>query len=331
MTLKSNVFTAQTAPTTVRIILDEEAAAGTTTLDTDLKAYASRDNGTTFTQIALANQASLDYKTSLLLHCDGSNGGTTFTDSSNWGHTATVAGATHTDTAVKKFGTASAQFDGTDDYLDYTTTPAFGLGTGDWTIDWWVYASASGFGAYAYAFDFRSGANSVGSPYMFFDTGNSNVPGFTDGSGTTRCSSNVAMVNETWYHIAVVKSSNVTKVYTNGVTGASGTYATEFADTVDYKTINPLRLGRTSVVADSYALNGYLDEFRVTKGLARWTANFTPDTSPYTGTEADRRLISGSVDISGQPAGSNMKYKIETLNQAATKQTRVYGTSMAWA
>ena len=45
----------------------------------------------------------------------------------------------------------------------------------------------------------------------------------------------------------------------------------------------------------------------------------------------NHRLLSGSVDISGQPAGTAMKYKIETLNQAVGKQTRVYGVSMAWA
>ena len=81
-------------------------------------------------------------------------------------------------------------------------------------------------------------------------------------------------------------------------------------------------------------VDGYIDEIRISKGVARWTANFTPPTAPYTtgvAAEFTRRLLSGSVDISGQPAGTNMKYKITTHNQAATKQTRVYGTSMAWA
>ena len=47
--------------------------------------------------------------------------------------------------------------------------------------------------------------------------------------------------------------------------------------------------------------------------------------------ETNHRLLSGSVDVSGQPAGSSVKYKIETLNQSATKATRIYGASMAWA
>ena len=79
--------------------------------------------------------------------------------------------------------------------------------------------------------------------------------------------------------------------------------------------------------------DGYIDEIRISN-VARWTAAFTPPTAPYTTGAASaisRRLVSGSVDISGQPAGSNVKYKIETLNQSASKQTRVYGTSMAWA
>ena len=74
-------------------------------------------------------------------------------------------------------------------------------------------------------------------------------------------------------------------------------------------------------------LDGCLDEVRISKGVARWTSNFTPPTTAYT----SRRLLSGSVDISGQPSGTNMKYKITTHNQAAAKQTRIYGTSMAWA
>ena len=47
--------------------------------------------------------------------------------------------------------------------------------------------------------------------------------------------------------------------------------------------------------------------------------------------ETNHRLLSGSVDVSGQPSGTSIKYKIETLNQSVSKQTRVYGTSMAWA
>ena len=331
MTLESNAQTAQADPTEGRLMLYEEDVDAIT-LDTDLKGYVSRDGGTTYTQTPLALDSTITHPTSLLLHMDGSNDGTTFTDSSYWQHVPTVSGAVHTDTAVKKFGTASAQFDGTagtDEHLDYASSPQFGFGTGDWTIDFWVrspnWSAGSGYGT---PFDMRPGSNLAGCPRMFFDTGNSNVPGYTDGTSGTKCGSNVVMVNDTWYHIAVVKYNNVTKVYTDGVTGASGTYPTSFADTTNYRTENILRIGDTSVTADPYAFNGYIDEFRITKGIARWTANFTPDTSPYTGTEGDTRLLSGSVDISGQPSGTDMKYKVETLNN---KNLKLHGASLLWA
>ena len=66
MTLQSNAFTAQAAPTTARIILDEYTSTGSATLNADIKAYASIDNGTTYTQITLANQGTIETNHRLL-------------------------------------------------------------------------------------------------------------------------------------------------------------------------------------------------------------------------------------------------------------------------
>ena len=128
----------------------------------------------------------------------------------------------------------------------------------------------------------------------------------------------------TWTHLAVVWDGTILRWFIDGTLTDTNTLA------------SPLAIGSSDFQVGSFPWTstadwlGYIDEFRVSD-IARWSATFTPDTSPYTGTEGDRRLLSGSVDISGQPSGTNMKYKIETLNQAVAKQTRVYGTSMAWA
>ena len=129
-----------------------------------------------------------------------------------------------------------------------------------------------------------------------------------------------AITAETWHHVALVRASGTTNIYVDGVSVGSNAASRTYSNTT-------ARIG-IEAFATSEAFKGYIDEFRITKGVAVWPATFTPPTQEY---QTSRRLLSGSVDISGQPAGSNMKYKIETLNQASTKQTRVYGTSMAWA
>ena len=78
-----------------------------------------------------------DANTKLLLHCDGTNGGTTFTDSSGSSHTVTANGGANTSTAQKKFGTASAYFDGTGDFLQSADSPDWDL-SGDFTWEMWI-------------------------------------------------------------------------------------------------------------------------------------------------------------------------------------------------
>ena len=325
MDLRSNVFTAQTVPTTARIVLDEESYKGLTTLNTDIKAYASRDNGTTYTQVTLADQGQLNYLagidsyTKLMLHCDGSNGGTTFTDSSATGHTMTPDGNVHTDTAIKKFGTASAQFDGTTDYITSAASTEFSF-TGDFTIDCWCYFSAINTTiAYSQAnADWNSASTN---DWILLVDGGGNVTFNVKNVGGISSAGHGAL--NVWKHIAVERASATSKLYVDGALTATSTGPG--SGTVS--TNNIVALGRASTnLTGGY--NGYIDEFRISKGIARYGAAFTPPATPY---EHSRRLLSGSVDISGQPSGTNMKYKLETLNQSATKETRVYGTSMAWA
>ena len=99
---------------------------------------------------------------------------------------------------------------------------------------------------------------------------------------------------------------------------------------------SPLTVGvQDTTGTGSSPVNGYMDEVRISKGVARWTEPFTPATrlaNPYDdgtyATATTSRILSGAVDISGQPAGSNMKYKIETLNN---KNLKLHGASLLWA
>ena len=151
-----------------------------------------------------------------------------------------------------------------------------------------------------------------------------------DGTSAPAAISTGTIANDTWTHVAAVRKGSTVTLYINGT--ADGT----MSSSVNVMSHGALQVGRQVAVSSTAQMwQGYIDELRVSKGIARWTADFTPPTAPYTTgavVEFTRRLVSGSVDISGQPSGTNMKYKVETLNQAAgTKETRIYGTSMAWA
>lgn len=82
--------------------------------------------------------AFIDTYTKLLLHCDGTDGSTTFSDNGVTGHTVTANGNAQIDTAQSKFGNASGLFDGTGDYLTIPDHADWNFGTGNFTIDAWI-------------------------------------------------------------------------------------------------------------------------------------------------------------------------------------------------
>ena len=298
MTLVSNAYTAQAAPTTARIILDEATPTGVTTLNTDIKAYASRDNGTTFTQITLNSQGDLlsapggiDAYTKLMLHCDGTNNGTTFTDSSSEGgntaHTVTANADVHTDTADKKFGTASAQFDGTGDFLSVPDSADWDLlGSSDsYTIDFWCnFTTQSSDRQMVEQYEDANNRwslvcnSTTGFVFKAYQNGSTIVETPTMGT---------AVPSGTWMHIALVKNGNIYTIYKDGVATAA---TVDDSSTDTYS--GSLRIGGYG--GSSNWFHGYIDELRLSKGVARWTANFTPPSTAYVPGQAadfDRRLM----------------------------------------
>ena len=171
-------------------------------------------------------------------------------------------------TAVKKYGNASMYFDGTGDYLTIPTNPGFVFGTGDFTIEAWFYIVSGAVGA---IFDTRSGATGV-TPLLFFSS--STLRYYVNGvdlitSGTT-------LSTATWYHVALVRNSGSSKMYLNGVqTGST------VVDVNNFTLTNTINIGRGN--DNNNVLNGYIDDLRVTKGFARYTANFNAPTSAFLG------------------------------------------------
>jgi hypothetical protein len=207
---------------------------------------------------------------SLLLHMDGSNGSTTFTDSSSNGvsMTASASNATIT-TAQSKFGGASASFAGTNGRVSGSNSSLFQFGTGDFTVEMWVRVASSG--AYQTFFTTRSSSTA--------EDGNAIWVGLNTGTLTPivysdllLATSSVSLTAGTWSHLAVSRTSGRLRIFVDGVQAASVSDSTNF--TVGHPT-----LGYT--LANEHPLTGHIDELRITKGVSRFTGAISPPTSAF--------------------------------------------------
>ena len=213
---------------------------------------------------------------SILLHMDGANAGTTFTDSSGTPKTITAAGNASTSTARIKFGTASALFDGSGDYLSTPSNAAYAFGTGDFTVECWVYRTSAPALASIMGVGYTIGGFGLG-----IDSGN-NVCVTRPGTAIDHTFAGAVPMNA-WSYIAITRSGTSLRCFVDGVQkGSTATSSTNYAQ-------GELVIGMDSDKANQGFI-GNIDEFRITKGTARYTdATMTvpaaafPDATPAGG------------------------------------------------
>lgn len=216
-------------------------------------------------------------QTVLLLHGDGTNGGqnNTFIDSSTNNFTITRNGNT-TQGTFSPFsqpdGYWSNYFDGTGDYLTVADNSALQMGSGDFTIEFFVnYSSISG-----YQIFYDKGYWDTGA--LLIQTGNGNGRLIVYVSGAAAISETGTATTSTWIHYALVRTGSTITLYRDGVSSGSATYATNFNST------STLGIGCNPVASGGsfFPVNGYLSNFRLVKGTAVYTGAFTPPTAPLT-------------------------------------------------
>lgn len=221
-----------------------------------------------------------DSQTVLLLSCDGTDGSTAFTDSSLSVKTVTVNGNAQIDTAQSKFGGASALFDGTGDYLSLADSNDWNFGSGDFTIDFQVRWNV-----------LPTAGNQSLIMSQVVDGSNNQYITLENNSGVYSIryyvyssASNIILINKTvnpsvntWYHYTLVRSGNSWYWFVEGT--QVGTTDTETDSVPDF--VATLEIARYFDGTSTFTFNGWLDEIRISKGIARWTANFTPETVAY--------------------------------------------------
>lgn len=193
----------------------------------------------------------------LAMHMDGANGSTTFTDLK--GRVLTRYGNAQISTAQSKFGGSSLYLDGNGDYLVVPASTDF-LFTGDFTIEAWVYPTAGS--------DSIIGMN--GSVIALKFGGDNKFRLYANGWSIGSASADAL---NTWHHVAVSRSGSTVRMYVNGVQVATTTDSGNIGSSS-----SPLRIGTDT---EFVMFAGYIDDLRVTKGVARYTAGFTPPTEPF--------------------------------------------------
>jgi SPP1 family predicted phage head-tail adaptor len=199
---------------------------------------------------------------SLLLHGNGTDGSTSFIDSSSNSLSVTATGNAQIDTAIKQFGTGSLLFDGNGDNVAIANNSILTLGTGDFTIELWIYPlSQPGL------FNSIIGGNATGEPIVNLrGSGTSSSISFNIFGSADIFNFNYTFTQNNWYHIAISRSGTSLKVYINGSQiGSTITDSTNIS--------SPLTTVGGLIVLYSQYFNGNIDDVRITKGVARYTGS----------------------------------------------------------
>lgn len=217
----------------------------------------------------------------------------------------------------------SGSFDGTGDYLSTPSSSAFSFGTGDFTIEYWAYVNSGANNGIFQLSDTAGGLkpSTANSLAMNIFTNNS-VSIYAN--GTSYQAPNNTLPFNSWTHFAIVRSSNVTKLYANGALITSIGSSGSITDNTNY-TGTYVAVG--GYYSTAYLLTGCVASFRVVKGTAVYTANFTPPSAPLTAITNTSLLLnftnSGIYDATA-------KNVVETVGnaQASTTQSKWSPSSM---
>lgn len=217
-------------------------------------------------------------KTVLLLHGDS------LLDSSTAPKTLAVNGAVASSTVQSKFGGSALSFDGEGSYLRVASDSDLLLNANDFTVEAFIYATevagASGgklrhvftqsetlVGNFTYWYCLAVGP--LGRLYNYVSTSNTS---FSTPEGTIQ--------PNTWYHVAFVRSGTTAKVFVNGsLVASTNAWSTYPNDKVAYSGVGGVANGYGDSTIGTF--KGYIDELRVTNGVARYVADFTPPTAPF--------------------------------------------------
>lgn len=210
-----------------------------------------------------------------LLHFDGVDASTTFTDSR--GPTWTAGGNAQLDTAQSKYGSASGLFDGSGDFIQTAGTSGAvsnTLGSTDFTVEAWVRPVLTGDRTIAA----KRASGTSGWAWTIDSTGALRLRANINGtwSDTRMISATGLITGTTFQHVAWTHNGTAWTLWVDGASVATLTSAGGVNDS----SAQVLRIGSATNAGENY-YSGWIDEFRMTSGVCRYTAPFTPPTAAF--------------------------------------------------
>jgi hypothetical protein len=243
-----------------------------TIVDTNTFSYYDTD-GTTVLATGTINGVDADDK----FYVNGNLGGLELAGNRNAKIVALV-GTPTTDTGIKKFGTSSLELNGSTDYLTVAGNNDFGFSTLDYTAEGWFYFDSVT--AQTTLFDFRAGNATDVAPVVFIAAGGALQFYSYNSSRIT----GATLTTGTWYHIAINRVSNTTRLFLNGVS-----QGTPWVASANYGVAKPIAIG--AAWDGSEKVNGRIDEFRITKGVARYGTSFAAPTVEHASDNSTKLLL----------------------------------------
>ena len=240
---------------------------------TKLGAVAARAYGWIATTVSAAVNDTYFYLVALLLPGNGTNGAqnNTFLDSSTNNFTITRNGNTTQGTFSPFSQTGwSNYFDGSGDTLSAPASAAFAFGTGNFTVEAWVYATTSS--TFRLATNRNPASDAAGT--WSFTIASGNIISFSEViAGEPGPSATIASIVNKWTHVVACRQSGTTRLFVDGVLVASASQTTNFSNTA-----YSLVIGSTPETF----LTGYISNLRIIKGTALYTTFFAPPAAPLT-------------------------------------------------
>jgi len=217
-----------------------------------------------------------DANTILLLHMDGTNGSTSFPDSSASANSVTPSGSTSVSTSSPKFGTGAMNLPSGSNAT--VSNSAFNFGSGDFTVDYWIKVGGTITGSpNFYSLSKGGSVNGVNDGWVAYMPDNT-ISFYVNSASTSSwdmfspLGTSAALVANTWNHVAFVRHGNAFACYLNGTSFGTGTSSASIKSNAFAVSIGDGAVGAGQTIQ--------FDEVRISN-VARWTANFTPPAAPY--------------------------------------------------